>query len=202
MVGAGEPRLVVCVRFGGGLGHVLPHLAVPCAQLLLMPPPLLSPGRHRCLPGVLHPLGGEGRPAATGVCGATQGEGGCAGCGGVLGWWRVGAAPALCSCLAVCVHSCCRVVACWGGRVASIQLPPIVLPPQHPAAAVAPHAPSAIVPLSCPPPLHLPSPVLAPTPVAPPQVKRTNVAAMMAQQGFVDDVWAAATKYLKERKRK
>ncbi|KAL4422817.1 hypothetical protein ABPG75_009014 [Micractinium tetrahymenae] len=35
------------------------------------------------------------------------------------------------------------------------------------------------------------------------KVKRTNVAAMMsAQGGAVDDVWAAAAKYLKERKRK
>lgn len=35
-----------------------------------------------------------------------------------------------------------------------------------------------------------------------PQVKRTNVAAMMAQQGFVEDVFAATQKYLKERRRK
>lgn len=35
------------------------------------------------------------------------------------------------------------------------------------------------------------------------QVKRTNVAAMMSQQGgAIDDVWAATTKYLKERRRK
>lgn len=34
------------------------------------------------------------------------------------------------------------------------------------------------------------------------QVKRTNVAAMMAQQGFVEDVFAATEKYLKERRRK
>lgn len=36
----------------------------------------------------------------------------------------------------------------------------------------------------------------------PSQVKRTNVAAMMAQQGFVEDVFAATQKYLKERRRK
>ena len=35
-----------------------------------------------------------------------------------------------------------------------------------------------------------------------PQVKRTNVAAMMAQQGFVEDVFGATQKYLKERRRK
>lgn len=34
------------------------------------------------------------------------------------------------------------------------------------------------------------------------KVKRTNVAAMMAQQGFVEDVFAATEKYLKERRRK
>ncbi len=35
------------------------------------------------------------------------------------------------------------------------------------------------------------------------QVKRTNVAAMMsAQGGAIDDVWAATTKYLKDRRRK
>lgn len=34
------------------------------------------------------------------------------------------------------------------------------------------------------------------------QVKRTNVAAMMAQQGFVEDVFAATQKYLKDRRRK
>lgn len=34
------------------------------------------------------------------------------------------------------------------------------------------------------------------------KVKRTNVAAMMAQQGFVEDVFAATQKYLKERRRK
>lgn len=34
------------------------------------------------------------------------------------------------------------------------------------------------------------------------QVKRTSVAAMMSQQGMVVDVWAAAAKYLKERRNK
>jgi hypothetical protein len=41
--------------------------------------------------------------------------------------------------------------------------------------------------------------ILLPLPL---QVGRPNVASMMSQQGFIPDVWAAAAKYLKERKNK